>query len=56
MVDDTTLCSIRNLVEYLQDDEERHYSECDENERKNHIYNDVLIVRKWLDSLEESLQ
>lgn len=50
MVEDTTLCSIRQLVDYLHDEEERHYSECDESERKNHIYNDVLTVKKWLDS------
>jgi hypothetical protein len=53
MVDDTTLCSIRNLVEYLHDDEERHHSECDEKGRKNHIYNDVLIVKEWLDGIPD---
>lgn len=49
MVDNDTLCSIRNMVEYLEHDEEKHYSECDEEERKNHIYNDVLKVKEWLD-------
>jgi hypothetical protein len=48
MVDDTTLGSIRNMVDYLVNTEETHYQECDEPERSNHIYKDALRVAKWL--------
>ena len=53
MVDDATLCSIREMVEYLEHDEERHYLECDEKGQRCHIYNDVLTVKKWLESITD---
>ena len=39
MVNDTVLCSIRSLVEYIEDTEE-------DNTR---IYEDAVTVREWLD-------
>jgi len=48
-MNDETLCSLRNVLDYLQDNEQKHYDECSSKERKNHIFNDIIKVRKWLD-------
>jgi len=56
-MDDTTLCSIRNLCEYLLPDEVIHYMGCYECENpmetplekmQPHILYDVRVVLKWL--------
>ena len=50
MVKHETLCSIRNLVNYLYNTEEKHYAECNDKGKKCHIFRDVLSVIEWLDS------
>ena len=47
MVSDETLSSIRNLVEYLYHDEEKHSEECEK--QGPHIFQDVKKVKEWLD-------
>jgi hypothetical protein len=47
-IDEMTLASIRNLVEYLHDDEKHHFEESERKEQEYHIFNDVQLVRKWL--------
>ena len=48
-MDDQELGCLRNILEYMEEQEQNHFEECSEEERKNHIYNDVVVVRKWLD-------
>ena len=50
MVSDEILCGIRNLVDYLYHDEEKHFHECEREGRKNHIFRDVKKVKEWFDS------
>ena len=39
--------SIRNLIDYLKEDEQKNWEELDK--PSNHIYNDIIKVEKWLD-------
>lgn len=52
------LWQIRDLVRhaselsyYLKDDEQRHYEECNEKEKQNHIYNSIKQVEDITDDL-----
>ena len=40
--------SIDNVLDYLWDDEFSSYMACSREERSNHIYNDMCIVRSWI--------
>lgn len=51
MVDDQTLCSIRAIIDYLYDDEERSYEEADEKGKNGHIFTYVRNLREWLDQI-----
>jgi hypothetical protein len=51
MVDDQTLCSIRAIIDYLYDDEERSYEEADEEGKNGHIFTYVRNLREWLDQI-----
>jgi hypothetical protein len=37
--------SIRNVLEYLYQDEREHYYECDK--PKDHIFNSIVELKKW---------
>lgn len=41
--------SIQALLDYLWDDEERHFSASDQ-DNSTHIYSDLRTVRTWLES------
>ena len=43
--------SINNLVEYLYINEVKHYDECNKEEQKTHIFNDIKKVEKWINQL-----
>jgi len=43
-----TIESLRQILDYLHDDEERNWQEMEMPE--DHIYNDIVRVTKWLDS------
>jgi len=45
--------SINAIIEYVKDDERKHYDECDEEEQERHIYNDIADVSVWLESFRE---
>jgi len=49
MVKDEVLCSIRCLVEFVEDTEGQDYAESCDEDKRNHIYNDAITVREWLD-------
>lgn len=49
MVKDEILCSIRNMVEYLEEKEKRHFEKYNDKEQKYHIYSDAVTVREWFD-------
>ena len=55
MLNDDVLQSIRNLAEYLHDDEEKHYSECEPAEKENHIYTNVKKVLEWFDDEDNAI-
>jgi hypothetical protein len=40
--------AIARILDYLHD-EERHFQECNEDERANHIYHQVKILRSWFE-------
>lgn len=46
-MDKKTRDAIKALVDYLKVDEAKHWNEM--NRPKNHIYNQIRIVDKWLD-------
>lgn len=54
MVNDQILKSIRNVIDYLEGDEEKDFLGLDEEDREDHIYNDVIKVRKWIDGESSS--
>ena len=45
--------SIKEILDYLEDSEQSHFEE--DGKPKNHIYNNVVIVRKWLDKVSVSM-
>lgn len=52
-MDDNTLSSMREIINYVKPDEKRHYEECEATDSmsksvENHIYNHILIVDKAL--------
>jgi hypothetical protein len=44
-----TIESLRRILDYLHDDEKRHWEE-DGKPKDDHIYLDIIEVTKWLDS------
>lgn len=40
--------SLSNIIKYLYKNEKRNYEECSDAEKKNHIFKDTQVVRKWL--------
>tara|TARA_R100001015_G_C4560297_1_gene120275 strand:+ start:243 stop:407 length:165 start_codon:yes stop_codon:yes gene_type:complete len=42
--------SLKKVVEYMHEFELKHYEECEEQERDNHIYNDVLTLQKFIET------
>jgi DNA-binding response OmpR family regulator len=45
-MDDETLGSLRQIIEYLWDDEQKSYQE--DGEPSSHIYHDLVRVNEWL--------
>ena len=44
------LAALLNILRYLEDSERRDYESRTARDRKGHIYEAVLIVRKWLET------
>jgi hypothetical protein len=42
--------SVRRIVEYMHDDEERHFDESEGDDRKRHIFRDVQALKTWLEN------
>jgi hypothetical protein len=40
---------LKKLLDYCEDDEQSHYEECDETQRKSHIYLTIRYLRKYLE-------
>lgn len=49
-MDDTTATSLRTVVDYLWDDEERNF---EEDPQAVHIFNDLVLLRAFLDNRRE---
>ncbi len=45
------LKSLKALLEYLQPDEQAHFEETPVEERGSHIYNDVVVLQKFVASV-----
>jgi hypothetical protein len=46
-MDDKTRASLRQIIDYLYADEERHWMEAEEPE-SGHIFHDITRVTEWL--------
>ena len=51
MVDDSTLCSIRNIIDYMYDNEKWDYETCEKENQDNHIFTHVKNVKGWLNDI-----
>jgi reverse gyrase len=40
--------SLKKVVEYMHEFEFKHFEECDDEEKQNHIYKDVLKLQNFL--------
>jgi hypothetical protein len=41
--------AIVKILDHLEYDEEKHWESCSVKERRNHIYNSVRLMRKYLE-------
>lgn len=39
---------IHQIIEYLWNDEQSHFEQCEDDERRSHIFHSLLKLRKWL--------
>jgi len=53
LIDARARRAISNLMRYVEAEERRHYEECAEDMRHTHIYQNVLIVQEWLNTIRE---
>lgn len=53
-MNETQLKSLKALLEYLQDDEKSHFEETPIEERGNHIYNDIVVLQKFVEETEKA--
>ena len=44
----SVLESLKKVVEYMHEFEFNHFEECDDEEKQNHIYKDVLKLQNFL--------
>ena len=42
------LCSLARLLDYVAEDEQKHFEACSPEEREDHIYRDILILQDYL--------
>lgn len=42
--------SLKKVVEYMHEFELKHYEECEDQEKNNHIYNDVITLQKFIET------
>jgi|TARA_R100000081_G_scaffold45362_1_gene21446 hypothetical protein len=40
------LNSLKKVIDYMHEFESKHYEECGDEEKLDHIYNDVLVLDK----------
>ena len=40
------LNSLKKILDYMHEFESKHYEECEDKEKLDHIYNDVLVLDK----------
>jgi hypothetical protein len=53
LIDARARRAISNLVRYVEAEEKRHYEECPEDMQRTHIYQNVLVVQEWLNTIRE---
>jgi hypothetical protein len=53
LIDAKARRAISNLVRYVEAEEKRHYEQCPEDMQHAHIYQNVLIVQEWLNTIRE---
>ena len=42
------LKSLKKVVEYMHEFESKHFEECNKDEQQEHIYQDILVLQKYL--------
>jgi hypothetical protein len=45
--------ALRRLLDYLDADEERDFAACGEEDRREHIWPDMVRLGQWLDGLDD---
>ena len=43
------LKSLKKVVEYMHEFESKHFEECNKDEQQEHIYQDILVLQKYLE-------
>ena len=43
------LKSLKKVVEYMHESEGKHFEECNKDEQQEHIYQDILVLQKYLE-------
>lgn len=55
-MDKYTMQAMNDIIEYMYDDEFKSYEESNEEEKKNHIFNQIELVSEWLkDKVEKGV-
>ena len=53
-LDETILCELRAVLDYLWEDERRSYRECKPQCRSNHIFESLVAIDLWLHGLSHN--
>ena len=57
MMDKQTYLSVEEIIDYLYQDEQRHFLEWDDEQSKHkHIFHDILKVSAWLDEVAKDYE
>lgn len=50
---DELIKSLKEVLDYIREDERKHYDECNASERKNHVYPHIQNADKLVEKLEK---
>lgn len=55
-LDKYTFDSLDRLINYIYDQEAKHFEEASDEEKKNHIFNDIEVVSGYCDKIINQIQ
>ena len=47
---DEIMSSLRNVINYNYEEEQKHFEECEAEGQENHIFNDIKKLKEWADN------